>query len=367
MKLIKIFSSVLALHIVALTVFFLSPGCQSKPKSDSAAAGSPPPAAVQPVEENWMSQGAAGYDSVQPVVPASSAPAPLTGPTPAERVRQSPTRPVDDRGFYGRPATVKIPAPESIDAPVLAEYTVVPGDSLWRIANNHGITVAELQKMNPGVRANSLQPGAVLNVPASWSGSGAGSASGSVTSSAATSTYVVRGGDSLSKIAARNGTTVGALRRANNLASDNIQVGQILNIPEGSTPPPPDDSAPARGGSITVTVQRGDTLGAIAKKFDVTVAELMDENNISDPRRVRAGQVLIVPGFQAVGSGRVPNVTPPPSQPEPRMIPAPVVETTRPPISVEPVTPADEDLDALLPDDAVDAPVVPIDDPVPQP
>lgn len=357
MKLIKIFSSVLALHIVALTIFFLSPGCQSKPKADANTMSSAEPAAVQPVDENWSSQGSSSYESVQPVVRDYSSVQPITGLTPAERARQTPTRPANPSSFRVSPSTAAPPV--SMDAPVLAEYTVVPGDSLWRIATNHGITVSELQKMNPGVRANSLQPGAVLNVPASWSGPGSSASGASVTSAAATSTYVVRAGDSLSKIAARNGTTVGALRRANSNLSDNIQIGQVINIPDGATPSPV-DSSPPPDDVVTITVQRGDTLGAIARKFDVTVAELMDANNISDPRRVRAGQTLIVPGFQAVGSGEIPTVSPPRADPV-------RTQASPPPIPVQQVAPADTDLDTLLPDDAVDAPVVPIDDLVPQP
>jgi LysM repeat protein len=366
MKLIKIFSSVLALHIVALTIFFLSPGCQSKPKSDAAPASQAVPVAAQPANENWSSQGNSSYESVQPVVPAYTPPAPITGLTPAERGRQAPTRPADPSGFRPQPSAVSMP-PESVDAPVLAEYTVAPGDSLWRIANNHGITVSELQKMNPSVRANSLQPGAVLNVPASYSGTS--STAPAMTSSAATATYVVRSGDSLSKIAARNGTTVGALRSANRNLSDNIQVGQIINIPDGATPAPV-ESAPPRDNAVTITVQRGDTLGAIARKFDVTVAELMDANNITDPRRVRAGQVLVVPGFQPVGTGEIPNVTPPPPSnrlPEVIIEPVTTAPATRAPITVQPVNPPPADLDTLVPDDTIDAPVVPIDDPVPQP
>src|SRR5690606_26961867 len=111
----------------------------------------------------------------------------------------------------------------------------------------------------------------------------------------ASSTYVVRAGDSLSKIAARNGTTVAALRELNGLRSDVIQVGQTIQIPGGSSsatgPAPSYDVAPLTppgGGAeqVTFVVQRGDTLGEIARKFDVTVSELMAANNITDPRRI---------------------------------------------------------------------------------
>ncbi|NLZ51679.1 MAG: LysM peptidoglycan-binding domain-containing protein [Thermoanaerobacteraceae bacterium] len=58
--------------------------------------------------------------------------------------------------------------------------------------------------------------------------------------------YIVRAGDTLSQIAARYGTTVAAIMRANNLTNaDLIFVGQVLLIPvSGETPPPPSDCPP---------------------------------------------------------------------------------------------------------------------------
>ncbi len=357
MKLVKIFGMVLALHIVLLTIFFLSPGCQSTPRT--VAEAPPVEAPVVPVSENWSSRPA----------PISPAPGPvLSGLTPAERARLAPSRPDDPSSFIGADAPPPVLAPAPVAAPAgPATYTVAAGDSLWKIARKFGTTTAELMKINAGLKADALRPGDVVNLPAgaaSASSAPATTTTQAVTSSAATSTYVVRSGDSLSRIAARNGTTVAALRQANNLRSDVLQIGQALVIPGGvaSQGAPTIGETPAapaaRGaGGVRVTVGGGETLGSIAARFDVTVAELMAANNITDPRRLRAGQELVIPGFQPVGAP-APAPAPAPRTPAPAA-PAPVAP---PPLPAP--QPAPLDLDTLVP---LDAPVVPIDEPVPQP
>jgi len=391
MKLIKVFGMVLALHIVLLTVFFLSPGCQSTPQKPVETA-EPQEAAPAPVAaaENWTNQpaatGYAGSGSALTPTPASgyatASAAPLTGLTPAERVRAAPSRPANPDEFIGGVSSFSsqsaAPAqPAAGAAPALTEYTVKPGDSLWRISRAFSTTVGEIVAANPGVKADSLKPGDVLKIPAgaAVSPSAAPAGAASVTSAAATSTYTVKPGDSLSKIAARNGTTVAALKKINNLTSDVIQIGQVLVVPGGAAGPAP---GPAREavptGGVTVTVQRGDTLGAIARKFDVSVRDLMEVNGITDPRRVRAGQVLVIPGYEAVGSGQVPSEQRPFTAPRAAESAAPPPATAVAPSETEPApedTPATEpvtgDLDDLIPPDVLDAPVVPIDEPVPQP
>lgn len=375
MKLMKIFGMVFALHVALACVIVLIQGCRSTPARtpDAVPAADAPP--VEPAEPvNWTNQPSdAGSEPIdfspEPERPVNE---PLVGPTPAERARTQPTRPPDPAAYVstGIPAAIAPPPPEPVD------YVVRAGDSFWKIARANDTTVREIQRLNPNVRADALRPGMIIKLPGTPTSPlpnvPAGSSS-RVTSTAATSTYVVRPGDSLSKIAARNGTTVAALREANNLRSDLIQVGQTLMIPGGGAEAgapravsgpgtPPLDAA----GQMTITIERGDTLGEIAQRYDVTVRDLMSANNITDPRKVRAGQTLIIPGYQAVGTGaipppteRPPRTSAPPAQPaEPAEEPPPdeePAESTRPP-----------ELDAP-PDDVSAPPVLPLDDPVPAP
>lgn len=106
-----------------------------------------------------------------------------------------------------------------------------------------------------------------------------------------TFTYVVRPGDTLYSIAQRHGTTVAELVRLNDLpSSDYIKVGQSLQIP-GTAPPTPE--APVT--SVHV-VQAGETLYAIARRYGVTLEDLVAANGITDPERIYVGQRLKIPG-----------------------------------------------------------------------
>ena len=58
------------------------------------------------------------------------------------------------------------------------------------------------------------------------------------------------------------------------------------------------NAKPANGESVKHTVAVGESLGVIARKYQVSVGELAAVNNITDPSKVRAGQQLVIPGFK---------------------------------------------------------------------
>jgi N-acetylmuramoyl-L-alanine amidase len=112
--------------------------------------------------------------------------------------------------------------------------------------------------------------------------------------SARGATVTVAPGDTMSAIAARTGTTVSALARANGIANPNrIAAGRRLTLPAGSAA----GSGAAPGG--TYRVRLGDTLGAIAARHGTSVAALAALNGIANPDRVVAGRALRVPGSGA--------------------------------------------------------------------
>ena len=124
--------------------------------------------------------------------------------------------------------------------------------------------------------------------------------------------YTVRAGDSLTSVAAANGLSVGQLASYNNLANDaHIRVGQKLWLAAGKVTPQParqtQPSTPARQSSSSSTathkVQAGESLTAIARKYNVTLQALAAENDLSVTDGVFIGQTLKLPnGAQAVTS-----------------------------------------------------------------
>lgn len=151
-------------------------------------------------------------------------------------------------------------------------YTVKAGDNLTAIATKFGTTVANLVALNGIKNANQINVGQVLKV------------SGSTTSKpAAGGTYTVKSGDTLTGIAAKYGTTVAALQALNGIKNANvISVGQVLKVSGNAAP----------AASKTYTVRSGDTLSGIAAKNGTTVARLVALNGISNPNLIKVGQKL---------------------------------------------------------------------------
>jgi LysM repeat protein len=129
--------------------------------------------------------------------------------------------------------------PAPLPPPTGTEYTVAKGDSFSTIAKKFGVSVKAIEVANPGVEPTKLQIGQKLNIPpaAPATGSTPAAASTGDTGAATEQTYSVKSGDTLTKIATEFGTTVKAIRSANNLTTDRITVGQKLKIPPRSTAP----------------------------------------------------------------------------------------------------------------------------------
>jgi LysM repeat protein len=114
--------------------------------------------------------------------------------------------------------------------PSSPSHDVERGESLWRIAAEHGCTVAELRKANPDL-VEPLQAGARLRLPAKARAKPKPAAKPVVDDPPAPKeprTHRVVAGDTLGAIARRTGTTVAELQRINRLKGTNIVVGQVL-------------------------------------------------------------------------------------------------------------------------------------------
>ena len=102
-------------------------------------------------------------------------------------------------------------------------------------------------------------------------------------------TVTVEAGDSLSKIAKAHGMTVERLAALNAICDINqLFVGQVLLL--GEEQPEADPDAAPTG----VTVQAGDSVSKIAKRYDTTVDAILADNDISDPNLIFVGQTLVI-------------------------------------------------------------------------
>ncbi|TAA66479.1 LysM peptidoglycan-binding domain-containing protein [Planococcus salinarum] len=160
-------------------------------------------------------------------------------------------------------------------------YTVKAGDTLYGIAQRFNTTVAKIAAANNITNVNYLRIGQVLIIP--------GTSTAPTPPPATSTTYTVKAGDTLYAIAQRFNTTVAKIAAANNITNVNLlRIGQVLIIPGTSTAPPP-------ATTIKYTVKAGDTLYAIALRYNTTVAKIAAANNITNVNFLRIGQVLIIP------------------------------------------------------------------------
>ncbi|MBK7950366.1 MAG: LysM peptidoglycan-binding domain-containing protein [Deltaproteobacteria bacterium] len=272
------------------------------------------------------------------------------------------------------------------------------------LANAFGVDVATLEKANPALRpgvwrnSNFVPKGYSLRVPSGALGRPIGEALAAVpnanryASQATSGTYVVRRGDTLSKIASRHGLSTQRLASMNGIRRANsIRVGQRLRVPSRETiapmapgissevlvaekaapapkreekevevarvePPKAAPSAPPRPEPVatpskpaeaerapepavaalateTYTVRRGDNLTRIARAHGTTVAEIAALNRLGSRNSLRPGQRLVL--AKPAPSSAEPTGTPPDevrvAKAEPRPEPVSAVAAKQPP------------------------------------
>lgn len=161
-------------------------------------------------------------------------------------------------------------------------YVVQPGDTLFLIAKKFNTSVNAIITRNNIVNPSLIYPGQILIIPVQGI------------------YYTVQPGDTVYLIGQKFGVPYESIIYANNLVYPyTIYPGQTLFIPgaPASAPQPPQPTPPSYPGPCPFyyTVQAGDTLWTISKKFGVSLNSLIKTNYIVNPNLIYPGQTLIIP------------------------------------------------------------------------
>ena len=177
---------------------------------------------------------------------------------------------------------------EDMYLPNYINYVVKKGDTLYGIAKSNNISVDTLIKDN-AITNNMVYPGQNLKIRIPNKSTieieecyGEDYTPPNDTTPVLT-TYTVEKGDSLYQIAKKFGTTTDAIINLNNLKNNILTIGQKLKIPESNQ----------NNNKITYTVKKGDSLYQIAKKYNTTVDSIIKKNNLKN-NNLNIGQKLII-------------------------------------------------------------------------
>ncbi len=325
MKITPVFGLVLALHGVVIALLIVQPGCKTTggqlevgdtiPSEDQPLVAEEEPMtttvrpAKRPITEASSLDEAfnAGFevnrdDSEGPSLRSREQSTDRTAPTRPERMLRDP---VLDRNPVASPERESIPLVSS--TPRFDNYTVQPGDSLWKIAKDYEISLEALLEANDLTKQSVIKVGQVLVVPLEAPDLAPVVSGDQRLSSRSieveTTQYTVQRGDTLSKIASQFGTSIQELKDLNNRSSDVIRIGETLFVPKGGssspgTGPALETSAPAPATTgeedlaFTHTVRAGENPSMIASRYGMSTRELIRLNGNFDPRKLRVGQVL---------------------------------------------------------------------------
>ena len=162
--------------------------------------------------------------------------------------------------------------------PKFVTYTVQSGDSVWGISSRHSMTVQEFRTVN-SMKSNSLHPGQKLKVKAGGKG-------GPVS---VPRSHTVAVGDTLSEIAEQYGVRTAELKSWNGIKGDTIKLGQKLKLRGASSKKSTGKSSKKQ--AVNHRVKSGDTLGEISERYGVSVGQLMSLNGLKN-HVIKPGQVL---------------------------------------------------------------------------
>jgi LysM repeat protein len=174
-------------------------------------------------------------------------------------------------------------AAAEVEAARPTTHVVAPGENLYRIGLQYGLSWVALAEANDLNNPGRIRVGQELTVP-SEDASGAEPTPSPLTET----TYVVQPGDNLFRIGLAYGISWVQIAEANGLVNPNhVVTGQVLKIPVDTPGPTP---------QFTHQVKPGETLFEISLQYGVPWPAIAEANDISSPYVIYSGQTLVVPG-----------------------------------------------------------------------
>lgn len=188
-------------------------------------------------------------------------------------------------------ASVKPATPNKPTTTPAKTYTVKAGDSVWLIAHNHGISMADLVKWN-NIKNNTIHPGQqVIVKPATTAKS---TATSQASSGSPAKTYTVKAGDSVWLIAHNYGISMDDLVKWNNIKNYTIHPGQqVIVKPASPAKSSNTGKVTSNSSAQTYTVKAGDSVWLIAHNHGISMADLIKWNHITD-NLIHPGQTVVV-------------------------------------------------------------------------
>jgi membrane-bound lytic murein transglycosylase D len=204
--------------------------------------------------------------------------------------------PVDTSELFST-ALAQIPADERVK---LTRHEVKSGETLSTVARKYGVTASVLKQLN-ALSSTHLRAGQELLIPSNGGDLhpkvllAAARVDGRSTASRNSKFHVVRRGESLWTIARATGMSVDRLASINGMEpGDTLKAGRKLKLRGGSSGGAAAAPVAGTGEQVTYTVRRGDTLSHIARRFSVTVTQLLSWNGLSKSDQLMPGQRLVM-------------------------------------------------------------------------
>ncbi|HQZ26267.1 MAG TPA: LysM peptidoglycan-binding domain-containing protein [Flavobacterium sp.] len=192
---------------------------------------------------------------------------------------------------------------QRVTLPKTKYYTVKRGDNLSEIADKYSVTVAEIKKWNK-LKGNTVASGKSLKIITNESVAQSVKKEPKANnvpleiktdtlSTSVASFYVVQKGDNLSSIAKKNNVSVADIKEWNHLSNAPIQLGMSLQVAQIEANDKEIIAATTKTENVEYIVKKGDNLGNIAKKFGSSIEDLKQWNNLAD-NSIAFGSSLIV-------------------------------------------------------------------------